>query len=87
MQLQFNRFGIYHDGYGAFYPIRCAVDGRYKLAINLNDRDEFYDLENDPQEMTNLIDDPAYAGKEIATRLAAATYGRGTGPLARELLE
>ena len=31
IQLQFNRFGIYHDGYGGFYPIRCAVDGRYKL--------------------------------------------------------
>ena len=61
IQIQFNRFGIYHDGYGGFYPIRCAVDGRHKLAINLFDRDELYDLEKDPHELENVIDDPAYA--------------------------
>ena len=63
VQMQFNRFGIYHDGYGGFYPIRCAVDGRYKLAINLLDSDEFYDLANDPHELNNLIDDPTYASE------------------------
>jgi uncharacterized sulfatase len=61
VQVQFNRFGIYHDGYGGFYPIRAAVDGRYKLAINLFDRDELYDLQEDPHELVNLIDDPAVA--------------------------
>lgn len=63
IQLQFNRFGIYHDGYAGFYPIRCATDGRWKLAINLFDRDELYDLDSDPGECTNLIDDPAAANE------------------------
>jgi len=42
---------------GGFVPIRCIVDGRWKLAINLLDRDELYDLEADPYEMVNRIDD------------------------------
>jgi uncharacterized sulfatase len=62
VHIQFNRFGVYHDGYGAFYPIRCVVDGRYKLAINLLDEvDEFYDLQEDPGEVTNLINEPGVA--------------------------
>ena len=44
-----------------FFPIRAAVDGRYKLVINLFDTDELYDLESDPYEMDNRIDDPALA--------------------------
>ena len=59
--LSFNRFAINHDQFGAFYPIRCMVDGRYKLAINLLDTDEFYDLQEDPHEMCNRITDPATA--------------------------
>lgn len=55
--LSFNRFAINHDQFGAFYPIRCMVDGRYKLSINLLDTDELYDLETDPAEMNNRIDD------------------------------
>ncbi len=50
---------------GAFdwFPIRCAVGTRYKLAINLLDRDELYDMHDDPYEMTNLIDDPSTAAE------------------------
>ena len=33
---------------------------RYKLVIHLLDSDEFYDLEKDPYEMNNLIDDETY---------------------------
>lgn len=40
-----------------FFPIRAAVDGRYKLVINLLDTDELYDLHRDPYEMENRIDD------------------------------
>ena len=60
VQIQFNRFGVYHDGYGGFYPIRCALDGRFKLALNLFDEDELYDLANDPDERQNLINDPSF---------------------------
>jgi uncharacterized sulfatase len=61
--LEFNRFEIDHDGFGAFAPIRCVFDGRYKLAINLLDTDEFYDLREDPLELRNRIDDPATAAE------------------------
>ncbi len=60
--LEFFRFEIDHDGFGAFAPIRCGFDGRFKLAINLLDTDEFYDLAADPLELQNRINDPASAG-------------------------
>lgn len=59
--IDFNRFEIDHDGFGAYAPIRCLFDGRYKLAINLLDTDELYDLASDPLELRNLIGDPALA--------------------------
>ncbi len=34
---------------------RTIVSGRFKLVVNLFDFDELYDLEADPQEMTNLL--------------------------------
>jgi uncharacterized sulfatase len=33
------------------------VDGRYKLVLNLLHRDELYDLETDPHEIRNRIED------------------------------
>lgn len=59
--IEFNRFEVDHDGFGAFAPIRAVLDGRYKLAINLLDTDEFYALEADPLELQNAINDPRYA--------------------------
>ena len=61
LMISFHRFSINFDIFGSYYPIRCAVDGRYKLSINLIDTDELYDLVNDPHEMHNLIDDPEHA--------------------------
>jgi uncharacterized sulfatase len=60
--ISFHRFAINHDNYGEFYPIRCATDGHHKLIINLFESDEFYDLDTDPYEMHNIIDNPATAG-------------------------
>ncbi len=53
--IEFARYEVDHDGFGGFQPIRAAFDGRYKLVINLLSSDELYDLQSDPDEMTNLI--------------------------------
>lgn len=68
--MEFNRFEIDHDGFGAFAPIRCICDGRHKLAINLLDTDELYDLAEDPLELRNRIAETASA--EVRDRLHAA---------------
>lgn len=61
--IEFTRFEQDHDHYGGFQPLRAVTDGRYKLSVNLMSGDEFYDLEKDPYELNNLIDDPAYASE------------------------
>ncbi|RMD73281.1 MAG: DUF4976 domain-containing protein, partial [Lentisphaerae bacterium] len=59
--MEYGRYEIDHDGFGGFQPIRCVFDGRWKLVINLLTSDELYDLQEDPQEMRNRIDDPQCA--------------------------
>ena len=59
--IEFNRFELDHDGFGAFAPIRAVFNGRYKLAINLLDLDELYDLQTDPGELRNLIQATGHA--------------------------
>lgn len=61
--VSFSRYEIDHDGFGGFQPIRCAHAGRFKLVLNLLDRDEFYDREADPHELANRIDDPLTAAE------------------------
>lgn len=53
---EFTRYEIDHDGFGGIQMMRAIFDGRYKLAVHLLDLvDEFYDQEQDPYEMKNLI--------------------------------
>ena len=79
--ISFNRFAINQDGYGGFYPIRCVCDGRYKLAVNLLDSDELYDLSKDPYEMQNLISDTDYADvREKLHRNLLEEMGRTRDP-------
>jgi arylsulfatase A-like enzyme len=42
------------------YPQRMIRTDRYKLVVNPPDKDEFYDLQKDPYELTNEIDNPEY---------------------------
>ncbi len=71
--MEFGRYEVDHDGFGGFQPIRCAYDGRYKLAVNLLTTDELYDHQSDPDEMTNLIGsaDHAAARNALHDRLLA----------------
>ncbi len=55
--MEFGRYEVDHDGFGGYQPVRAVFDGRHKLVINLMTSDELYDLEQDPQEMNNLIND------------------------------
>lgn len=68
--MEFGRYEVDHDGFGGYQPVRAVFDGRYKLVINLMTTDELYDLETDPQEMKNLINDAAY--QEVKVRLHEA---------------
>ncbi|MHA1915570.1 MAG: sulfatase-like hydrolase/transferase [Promethearchaeota archaeon] len=53
--MEFGRYEIDHDSFGGFQPIRCVRNKRYKLVVNLLTSDEFYDLQEDPYELHNLI--------------------------------
>lgn len=67
--IAFNRFELDHDKNGGLYPMRAIVRGPHKLVVCLLGQDELYDLEKDPGETHNRIDDPGYAG--IRDRLHA----------------
>jgi len=58
--MEFGRYEIDHDGFGGFQLVRAVCDGHYKLVVNLLTSDELYDLEQDPYEMKNLIEDSGY---------------------------
>jgi uncharacterized sulfatase len=59
--LEYGRFGVPHSHWWGFMPSRCIRAERWKLVLNLVDRDELYDLAADPGELVNRIDDPALA--------------------------
>jgi arylsulfatase A-like enzyme len=49
-----------YNGHHFAYQSRMVTDGRTKYVFNAPEIDEFYDLERDPWEMHNLIDDEDY---------------------------
>lgn len=58
---EFTRYEVDHDGFGGLQMMRAITSERYKLVVHLLDSDEFYDLEADPHEVHNRINDPAVA--------------------------
>ncbi|KAA3519752.1 choline-sulfatase [Agrobacterium vitis] len=46
---------------GSYAPMVCIREGQWKYVHCVLDPDQLFDLENDPQELTNLAADPAYA--------------------------
>ena len=61
VMVEFNRYEIEHDSFGGFIPVRAWIENDYKLVLNLLTSDELYDRQRDPDELHNLIDDPAHA--------------------------
>jgi uncharacterized sulfatase len=76
--IEYHRFSQRHSHRGGFYPIRSVRTHRWKLNINLLDRDELYDLEADPHEATNLIDAAEHAAvrNDLHDRIIAETEVR-----------
>lgn len=76
--VEFNRYEIEHDSWGGLQPVRCVIEGQHKLVLNLHSTDELYDMQDDPAEVRNRIDDPAYAEIRDALhdRLLAWMYAK-----------
>ncbi|NLB38436.1 MAG: sulfatase-like hydrolase/transferase [Clostridiales bacterium] len=55
------------------YTTRCLRDRTHKYVWNLTDVDELYDLEHDPGELVNRIDDPDEAGRVATMRRTLLT--------------
>ncbi|MFP4106536.1 MAG: sulfatase [Phycisphaerae bacterium] len=47
----------------------AIFDGRYKFINTINDRNELYDLQEDPQELNNIIDENSKQAGEMSKRL------------------
>ena len=58
---------------------RMYRQGKLKYVFNCGGSDELYDLESDPHEMRNLVDDPAWQDRlrEMMNGLAKAMYHHG----------
>lgn len=53
-------YAEYHGDWYGHYSARMVTDGKYKLVWNLTDLCEFYDLNNDPEELKNEFFNPTF---------------------------
>ena len=58
---EYTRYEVGHDGFGGLEPLRMYVKWPWKLVINLHRTDELYNLQEDPDELNNLIEDLSFA--------------------------
>jgi arylsulfatase A-like enzyme len=58
----------------SFGPGAMLTDGRYKLSMYFDDKDELYDLETDPDEQTNIYGKPEV--KEVQDKLTSTLVRR-----------
>ena len=70
---EFTRYEVDHDGFGGLQIMRAILTKHYKLVIHLLDTDEFYDLDRDPYEIHNRINDESYTSvrNELHDKLLA----------------
>ena len=61
-------FGVYDLYNGISFAVRAVRDERYKYVWNPQTIDEFYDLDTDPYELTNLAGDDATVEHEERLR-------------------
>ena len=64
---EFTRYEVDHDGFGGLQMMRGVTDGHFKLVLHLCDTDELYNMDEDPDEVVNLINNEEYA--EVRNRL------------------
>ena len=78
---------IMSEGMGAFSVIvtqRMFRKGRYKYVFNGADKDQFFDMESDPLEMKNLIEDPNYKETVHNVKNACADWMKEHGDQIRD---
>jgi len=67
-------FAEYHGDEFGLYSQRMVRTDRYKYVYNPPDTDELYDLDRDPDELHNVIDNPQYAAVRSRLRTELADW-------------
>lgn len=73
------RISLQHEEGPAHTKAVMARSGTLKYVLRLYEDDQLYDLERDPMELTNVVDDPAYAADARRLREAILTFFLETG--------
>ncbi|WJH34443.1 sulfatase-like hydrolase/transferase [Paenibacillus sp. CC-CFT747] len=77
---------VEHHGTTAMQCVRAVRTARYKYVFRAHETDELYDLEQDPDEMTNRIHDPGYAEPKERLRVMLLQWSEASGDFARQAI-